>query len=262
MMRSAKIFITFFFLIVFISTCSKSDHFQLYGLKKPNAMNVYCQSAPNDAFKRVEYEYNRNDLINERVLLSGQVQSETTYEYNLNHQITKEIIAFGRTKTIKYYIYNDQNQLMTIRRESSETDASGQVIIESAGRDTFEYENNHLVKETQFWGGSITYEYEGGQLSKKTTHTKYGSPHHITTYQYLDDLLVVEKKETWLGHLLYYKTFSYDSRDRLIRIEDGGNIIEENVYDEEELLMKKQYYFGIDPCHALCCGNYIYRYEY
>ena len=74
--------------------------------------------------------------------------------------------------------------------------------------------------------------------------------------------MIEEKKETNAGGLIYLKTFEYDSENRLTKIVEGENIIEENDYNGKKLIEKREYYFGIDPCFASCCGNFIYRYEY
>lgn len=253
---------------ILLAACTKGDHLRLESAVKPIAMNVYCQSSPHDIAWRIEYEYDHNNLVTETRLSNGAVRRKKSFEYDSDGRITEETLEFSNTKTKKSYIYNDFNQLIKVKRRSSEYDADGQLIRESESEDTFEYENNHLVKELQSWGGVITYEYKGGNLVKKTTFTKYGDAHHITTYEYEDedggevDLLTVEHKETAQGNTMYHKTFFYDSWNRLVTVKDGDDIIEEYVYDEEDLVLKKEFYFGIDPCYSPCCGNYLYRYEY
>ncbi len=71
-----------------------------------------------------------------------------------------------------------------------------------------------------------------------------------------------EQKVTKSGGLIYQKSFEYDSQNRLVIIRDGGNIIEENKYAENNLLEKRTNYFGIDPGFEVCGGNYIYKFEY
>jgi len=75
-------------------------------------------------------------------------------------------------------------------------------------------------------------------------------------------LKVEEKKETAAGSVMYIHIFQYDSENKLTRIFEGENIIEENFYDGNRLIEKRTYYFGIDPGFDICYGNYIYKYEY
>jgi hypothetical protein len=74
--------------------------------------------------------------------------------------------------------------------------------------------------------------------------------------------LIEEKEETNVGALIYLKTYTYDSQNRVIQIRDGKNVIEENDYIDNKLIEKRTYYYGIDPGFDVCYGNYIYRYKY
>ena len=252
-----------FLIICFVVSCSKDDNLlQPAELAEPSAMNVFCQNSSNDTLRRVEYEYDNDNLILETTLNSGEVHSKTTFKYNSDNQLTLETYETDRKKTEKTFIYNDLNQLINIIYKFTDYDSNGQVIDNSESEAPREYENNQLVKEWWYWGGFTTYEYNDNKVVTKIDYTENGEKHHITTYKYSGDLLIEEKKENKTGSLMYHKSYHYDSQNRLTTIKDGENIIKEYDYIENKLVEKRTYYFGIDPGFDVCYGNYIYRYEY
>ncbi|PIE86051.1 MAG: hypothetical protein CSA05_02580 [Bacteroidia bacterium] len=234
-------------------------------LDKPSAMIIFCQDSPNDTLKMEEYIYKNDNLIKKISIWNGEVQSETSYEYNLNNQIISETYKtnWQKQKTEITYVYNEENQLINILYKFTYYDEDGQITNEKEREAPREYENNQLVKKWKYWGGFNTYKYSNGKLVSKIEHTKTGEKHHFTYYKYSGKLLIEEKKKSRVGGLIYLKTYEYDSKNRLTKIRDGdNNIIEENDYVGERLIEKRKYDFGIDPCFAPCCGNFIYKYEY
>lgn len=253
--------LTSFFLIVL--ACSKDDDLLIPAeLDNPSVMIVFCQSSIDDTLRIVEYEYNNDNLITETSIQNGEIQSKTSFEYNSDNKIISEVYLTDWRKTEMTYVYNENNKLINILYKFTDYNIDGQITNESENEAPREYENNKLVKEWEYWGGFNTYEYSGDKVAKKIDYTKNGEKHHITSYKYSGDLLIEEKKETNVGGLIYLKTFEYDSENRLTKIVEGENIIEENDYNGKKLIEKREYYFGIDPCFAPCCGNFIYRYEY
>jgi len=225
-------------------------------------MIVFCQASKDDTLSLVQYEYEDDNLIKETSLQNGEVQSEKTFEYNSENQVVSTIYLTDWQKIEMTYFYNENGQLINILYKFTNFDADGQIASESESEASREYENNQLVKEWEHWGGFSTYEYSGDKVVKKIDYTKNGVKHHITTYKYSGDLLKTEKKETEAGSIIYLKTYKYDSQNRLVQIQDGANIVEENDYTDNKLIEKRTYYFGIDPGFDFCFGNYIYRYEY
>ncbi|MCM4154321.1 hypothetical protein DHD05_22280 [Arenibacter sp. N53] len=225
-------------------------------------MIVFCQASPNDTLRIEGYIYDNDNLINKTSIQNGKLQSKTTYDYSSNNQIISEIYETNWKKTEMTYVYNESNQLINILYKFTDYDSDGQVVNESESEAPREYENNQLVREWEYWGGFNTYEYSNGKVVSKIDYTKTGEKHHFTYYKYSGELLIEEKKETKVGGLIYLKTYEYDSENRLSKIKDGDNIIEVNDYVGKKLIEKREYYFGIDPCYAACCGNYIYKYEY
>lgn len=255
------IYLLSIFLIVL--SCSKDDDIlEPAELIEPTAMNVFCQNSSDNTLRRVEYEYDNNNLVTETTFYHGIIVNKTTYEYNSDNQLIFEIYETDLRKTEKIFIYNELNQLVNIKYKFTDYDINGEVIDEREKEAPREYENNLLVKEWEYWGGFNTYEYKNGKVQTKIDYTGTGEKHHITTYKYSGNLLIEEKKETKVGGLIYLKTYKYDSQNRLIKIQDGDNIIEENDYIDNKLIEKRTYYFGIDPGFYVCYGNYIYRYEY
>lgn len=253
--------LTSIFLTVF--GCSKEDDTLIPAeLDNPSAMTVFCQASPDNAFKTVNYKYDNGQLITETSIQNGEVQSETTFKYNSDNQIISEVYLTDFRKTEKTYVYNENSQLINVLYKFTEYDTDGQITNESESEAPREYEGNQLVKEWEYWGGFNTYEYKDGKIVTKIDYTKNGEKHHFTYYKYSGDLLTEEKKETKVGGLMYLKTYTYDSQNRLIQIRDNENIIEENDYDGKKLTEKREYYFGIDPCYSPCCGNFIYKYKY
>jgi len=250
-------------ILCFALSCSKDDNLlQPAVLEEPIAMNVFCQNTPNETLRRVEYGYSNDKLIAETTFSNGEIQNKTTFEYNSDNQLELEIYETDWGKTEKTFIYNELNQLINIIYKFTDYDSNGQVIKESESEAPLEYENNQLVKKWAYWGGFNTYEYKNGKVVTKIDYTKNGAKHHITSYKYSGGLKIEGKKETAAGNLIYLRAFHYDSKNRLIKINEDGNIIEENDYIENKLTEKRTYYFGIDPGFDVCYGNYIYRYEY
>jgi hypothetical protein len=121
-----------------------------------------------------------------------------------------------------------------------------------------------LVKEVAYWGGFNIYEYDkNGRMISNTDYTKTGEKHHITHYKYSGNLKIEEWKEvSYTGSRIYLRKFRYDSKNRLTEVIENDKLVEENFYDENRLIEKREYYFGIDPGYFACNGNYIYKYEY
>ncbi len=250
-------------IFIIVLSCSKDeDLLQPAELDEPIAMNVFCQNSSNDTIRRVEYEYDNDNLITETTFYNGDIQNKVTFEYNSDNHLIFEIYETDLRKTEKTFIYNELSQLVNIKYKFIDYDNNAQVINERESEAPREYENNQLVKEWEYWGGFNMYEYKNGKVETKIDYKKTGEKHHITTYKYSGNLLIEEKKETKIGGLIYLKTYKYDSQNRLIKIQDGENIIEENDFLDKRLIEKRTYYFGTDPGSDVCYGNYIYRYEY
>ena len=229
---------------------------------QPAAMNVYCQKNPDDIFKRIEFDYENGTLIAETTLIKDTVYSKRIFQYGSDRLLTKETYEADGRITEKIFEYNESKQLINIHHKIIDYDPAGNVENVQESDAPLEYENGLLVKKWEFWGGFNTYEYENGKLITKVDYTKNGQRHHITNYKYSGDLKIEEKKETAAGRIMYTHFFQYDTENRLTKIVEGENTIEENFYDGNKLIEKKTYYFGIDPGYDPCYGNYIYKYEY
>ncbi|TRX44914.1 hypothetical protein FNH22_31690 [Fulvivirga sp. M361] len=232
-------------------------------LDDPSKMIVFCQASQEDPWRTLDYKYDNNgNLITEISMRDEKVQSEITYEYDSDNLLTTEVHLTDDSKTEKTFVYNESKQLINVLYKFTNYDSDGNVTNESESEAPREYDGSQLIKEWESWGGFNTYEYLNGKIITEINHTKNGSKHHFTYYKYSGDLLVEEKKENKVGGLIHFKTYVYDSQNRLIQIRDRENIIEESDYNDNKLIEKREYYFGIDPCYSACCGNFIYSYEY
>lgn len=255
----------FYFILLFglLQSCSEDDTPKVFqDLEQPTSMTVYCQKTPDEILRKIDYEYNEGNLLKETTKINGEIYSTKTFEYNTENLISTETYKTDLRKVETIYIYNQLNQLINRIFKTTDYDLEGNIVNETESEAPLEYENNLLIKEWVSWGGWHTYEYENGKLVTKNDYTKTGKLHHITKYKYSGDLKVEERKETVAGSVMYIHIFQYDSENKLTRIFEGENIIEENFYDGNRLIEKRTYYFGIDPGFDVCYGNYIYKYEY
>ncbi len=262
--------IIYLIVIFVLFSCSKNENSPLPSENKPLPivlndkpieMTVFCQKSPNDTLRTFKYKYdNQGNLIHKDMYGSSGNRTYSVFKYNSKNQLIEEKFNSPITQEIKTYIYNDSNQLINIKYEI--TDYSSGIAKEEKKETPREYKNNLLVKEWKLSGSFVTYEYENGKQIKKVSHTSNGQEHHFTYYKYKGDLLIEEKKENSLGKTIYLKTYIYDKYQRLLQIEDRGNIVEENKYIDDKLIEKRTYYFGIDPGYYPCYGNYIYKYKY
>ena len=225
-------------------------------------MTTSCQSVPEEPFIRNEYGYDKSrNLISETIYSFNRIDKKI-YKYDSSNKITGELIIRVNHIVDSEYIYNEDNQLVKIVSENIECDSTGLIISKTESEKIFEYENGLLVRSTDDWG-YFMYEYNTKrQLIKMINYTQYGVEYHITHYNYSDDLKTEEWKETTLGNLLYFHRFYYDSESRLVKVTEDDNIIEESLYENSKLVEKKEYYYGRDPGHSPCGGNFIYRYKY
>lgn len=212
--------------------------------------------------RRIEYEYAKDNLISETIFANGDLQSKKLFEYNSKNQLINEIIDLQLREISKSFIYNDLDQLINIKHKIIDYNNDGQVVAENVSEAPLEYENGLLVKDWESWGGFNTYEYENNLMAVKIEYTKSGEKHHFITYEYSEDLLIGERKETKSGNLLYSKEYLYDAKGMLVKVKDGNETIEENIFDNNNLIEKRKFYFGIDPGFDVCFGNYIYKYQY
>ena len=230
-------------------------------LENPSIIKLHCQSSMDEVYSKIENEYENDNLIKQTTFYFESLYSENTFEYNSDDQITFEVFLTDSRSTEKTYVYNAENLLINVLYKLNDIE-NGQIISFTEDEAPREYENGLMVKEWHTWGGFNTYEYDGDKLSKKTDHRTSGAPHHITTYHYENGLLSEEIKVTVTGNTLYSKTYHYDDQNRLIEIQDQGNVIELNTYADNQLTEKRENYFGIDPGFYPCDGNYFYTYEY
>lgn len=242
--------------------CTEGEMPGVLDQEQPLAINVYCQNSPEHLIRRIEHSY-ENDRVTETAFINGDdIYSKKTFEYTSDGRLLMETEEADLRKSVKIYEYNPSNQLINIKHRFIEYDTDGHTTGESERDAPLAYKDDLLVKEWNYWGGFTAYEYENGQLVTMIEHKSNAAKHHITRYKYSGGLKIEERKETADAKLMYIHHFHYDIKNRLIRITERQNILEENTYDGNKLLEKRTYYFGIDPGYYPCYGNYIYTYEY
>ena len=139
-----RIYLISIFLIV-LSCSTDEDLLKPAELVEPTAMNVFCQNSSNVTLRRVEYEYDNDNLITETTFYNGGIQNKTIFEYNSDNQLMLEIYQADLQKTEKTYVYNDLNQLINIKFKFTDYDNNREVVNERESETPREYENNRLV---------------------------------------------------------------------------------------------------------------------
>lgn len=259
-MKRLIIIITICWIVI---SCSNDDSILTpIPVDKPRQMVVFCAHLPNDALRVVTYEYERNNLISETSTAKGQMQSKRTFEYDSENKLIKEVYTEIGLKIEEIYVYNAKNQLINVLYTFTNYDEAGKITTVEKKEAPREYKNDQLVKEWEHWGGFNTYEYSNGKVVTKIRYTKQGQKSSITKYTYHRGLLREERTETVIGNLLYLRVYEYNIQNRLIRIREGENIIEENDYIGNRLIEKRTYYFGMDPGFFICGGNFVQKYKY
>ena len=230
---------------------------------------VFCQHNPNVLVQEMTYTYDDlHNLIKETLFIEDTVhlstyKSATYYDYNEEQVLIREFMDGPYLDREKIYHYNTDKQIDKIVYTFSYYNVAGELTNEEVSEELYEYENGFLSKLTEYWGGSSIYEYdEQEQLFKKSDFTQNNELSHITFYEYSEGLLSSEKIESFDGTVQHEKSYLYDEEDNLLKIIEDGNVVEENIYEEHQLMEKRLYYFGIDPGFDMCLGNYIYKYEY
>lgn len=249
--------------LILLGGCQKNDNLQQPpALDEPKTVHRFCEDAPDVELSKTEFHYHNGNVVSKTSFIDGNIHEETTYTYNAENQLINETYVTLQVTINKELIYNEFGQHVNTFSRTTYFDGDGQITNEVVSEAPKEYGNNLLVKAWADWGGFTTYFYENGKKVKQISHTKAGEEHHITTYKYRGHLLAEEKMETGAGKLMSLKKYSYDSENRLTKIFDGEHLIEENIYQDNRLIAKRTYYFGIDPGFSACNGNFIYKYAY
>ena len=249
------------FLICFGCRKSNTD-LTPFKLDNPSIIKMYCNLSPTSEMSRIENTYSNDNLVNTAYYIQNEKQSEVKYDYDSDNRLTHENTRSKYNRTEKEYQYDTENQLINIQYTFLTYDDAGNELNKSTVDTPLEYQQGKLIKAWESWGGYSTYTYENNQIDTKIDYTGTGTKHHITSYNYDGALVKKEKKVTAEGHLIYERAFQYDFKNRLVKIIENGEIVEENTYRDSQLIEKRTYYFGIDPGFSPCLGNYIYKYAY
>ena len=252
----------FIYLAIFLSACLKNDPLPPKPvLELPISIHSFCQSKPATEIGKEIREYYQGRIIKKIENVYSPYSKTTSCTYNSEQLLIRELSISSNQNITKDFIYNDDNQLVEKRTSIIQQPGSAHPDT-TTYTDFLTYSGIYLIKETQHWGGYISYKYEGCLLSEMISHNSYGEPHHHTKYTYKGGRLNTETKITKTANPIYHKEFIYDSEGKLTEIIQDGKTVEFNIYDGLKLIEKRVNDYGIDPCFSACCGNFIYLYNY
>ena len=235
--------------LVFAFSCSKNDNTGIIlnpeGIAQPRSLSIFCRSS-NSLLYKTDYTYADGRLTSEKTI------QETPFRFTVE----------------KYYEYNTQKQLTNVKAVTINYQQDGSVSSQGEYNTEREYQNNLLYKE--YVPGSrsyYNYTYNNSTLTSKTHYGPDEKKTGTTTYSYENGLLSREFNSYENSDHTTLFTYEYDAQKRLSKVrvkENNGEVklMEEYFYEEDKLVRKETYSWGSDPCFALCCGAYTYKYHY
>ena len=254
-MRRAIIIITCylsFCSLGFSQACCRDDLLK-YPLK---SISSFCQNKPEIPTSIVILAYdNENHLVKYSSIQNNIETNRIESLYN----------EFGLLTSKKFYSFNETQNLDRIR--SFEYNEKHKLIYEGyddeQGNNTknkYSYnEKGQLIESTvdcNYTHLLYSYEYDlENRLSKKYVNNELE-----VSYEYSNNLLMKEIHHNKNNNLEI--TYEYDDNGLLINKKENEKVIEKNIYYSGRLVERWTYYFGIDPCFSICCGQYITKYEY
>jgi len=240
----ALILLTFFFKFSFGQECCADQ------LKFPLKEIVsYCQQMPDSAVgKKILFYDSLNRLI--KIISYSNFVDTINYTYNVTGQLISETFSSPSVRRKRFYRYDDRSRLIYEGYENSGVyDSQLKYYYTNQGKLFKKVEECNSNKyETLFYydtagnlirkshnGFEFIYQYSGNKLIKETKKFRNKSTEII--YEYNPDGLLTKKFE-------------------------NQKILEENIYENNNLIKKLEFYYGIDPCIDRCCSQYIYKYKY
>lgn len=218
--------------------------------EKGNVITEILYYPNGSIIQQLEYLYDdKGNLIEETLEEEGsEIAERKSHNYLENGQKHKTYVHYidGTYDTIEY-IYDDKSRLIS----KVTTDSDGEID----GRKEYKYQNNKLVKETEYdyednISDEITYDYdENGNLKEmihydgveketiKTLHEYDEKGHRIETLIYNTKGKLVEKH----GFLYDEKgrvveateETPYENNNTTMQYDDKGNIIEQKEVNED-----------------------------
>lgn len=259
------ILLILFIAVSYVKTLGQADFEE--GLPKYPLWSIssYCQNKADKSWTTTKLTYDDKKRLVKSCLYYDTVQTaEIIFNYNeqgllsskdiyfINHQ--NETMDYSRTKIYKYDLKNnliyegfDDNKSNDLKHNYN-YDKGGKMVVST---DECNYTHN-----------KNTYTYDSGNRVKE----KYQNGRLVISYEYDHDRLIKEihydQRYTYKGHQETIYKYEYNEDGFLLSKTENEKVILKNIYDNGFLVESWTYYFGIDPCHSPCCGQYIVRYSY
>ena len=214
----------------------------------------FCQKDTSKIISKKVIIYNEANRIERSSSFNDNIENYRVI-YNYNEQgllISKDFynllpdLKLSRTRIFKY---NEKNELIS------------EGFDDNKGNNTkifYTYNAKGLLikrkTECNYNSSEYSYEYNSKNLLIKTL--KNNSLEY--TYEYHNNLLI---EQTNLNREII-TTFEYGVNGKLLIKKENNQIVQRNIYSNDNLIKSWTYYFGIDPCYDRCCGQYLIKYDY
>jgi YD repeat-containing protein len=236
-----------------ISQTSNDDGLLKYPLK---SIHTYCQKDSTKVIAEQRLTYDKENRLIKSTYSQDTIEiNYTVFNYNeFGLLISKEfhsLIPNEKLDRIRVFKYNESNKLIfegfddergNNTKNTYLFNETGLLVKSTVDCNythweyTYEYDNKgRLIEKIKNNDLEISYEYSENKLSKEIKH-----------YRNNDNEILYE----------------YDQNNFLFIKKENGKLVEKNIYDDNYLIKRWTYYFGIDPCHSQCCSQYIKTFEY
>jgi YD repeat-containing protein len=240
------------FSLLILASCTGSAYTQLAFnreiLKYPlKSVIVYCQKDTSRAIAKKELFYDQNHrLVKECETIYGNINC-MTYTYNESGALILQESESRNT----VFTYNNKNQLICENEDKFKTTS-------------YEYNGERVSsKLVDLGSGSKFYTYKYDKQNRLAEI--YLNDQSYISYEYTDSLL---RRESHYGRqygnfeTTEYK-YDYNTLGQLVKKTENDKILEKYIYDNNNRLIERmRYEYGMDPCYYPCCGNYIDKFEY
>ncbi|HSO85263.1 MAG TPA: hypothetical protein VLQ91_01835 [Draconibacterium sp.] len=243
------------------------DENEGFQFKKEQA---FCKSNPDNEIWSITFTRDvAGNVIEEITFSDGSPIFKTTQTFNSSkQQLTDSTFLFNNGNWQLQY----SNKFIYSRNLLSEILKFG-ADGKNTHKTNYSYQGNELRRE-EFWNYfennwkfqyAYGFEFNGnGKLIKRESYQTENKDKVYDTvlYTYYSNKLIEEKRITQTGATSYVLKFTYTSKGLPNETIQDGNVIEKNFYDDDKLIEKHTFYFGIDPGFSQCNGNLIYKYGY
>jgi hypothetical protein len=241
-------------LLLFILTSNNvlsqiEDELIKYPLK---AIEAYCQKDTQKLRSITRFTYDPENRLIQREEESGNGKHIRTIQYFYNKDGLIDSSKFVTNFAIKKMVYNYDEKSRLISTECNREKEKKAVT-------KFYYDDlNQLIKRKYTWNERSN-EYEFDYDSTGRVKNYYVDNKLKMNYYYSDNLLIEKTKFNYRSLVTRYE---YNDKGQIQYLLENGKIIEENLYIEEKMVGKWSNYYGIDPCHDMCCSQLYFKYLY